>query len=159
MSVFKLSKNREELIENIRKYIAISEEGCELYRAFKMEVRDADYEAGWIEFTHVVNEFEKNRYGNMHGGAITAILDTSMGLAAFELGTGNASPTMDIQVNFIKGAHLGDELVIRAEVISAGKHSAVMRSVMSRNGETVAIATATNRIYSLTVPASLPFAK
>ena len=157
MSVFKLSKNREELEVHMKQYIAISEESCELYRRFKMDFKDADYDAGWVEFTHVVNDFEKNRYGNMHGGAITAILDTSMGLVAFELGTGNSSPTMDIQVNFIKGMKLGDELTIKAEVISAGKHSAVLRAVMSRSGEVTAIATGTNRLYTTTVPDRLPF--
>ena len=157
MSVFKLSKNREELEANIKKYIAISEDGCELYRRFKMDFKDADYEAGWIEYTHTVNEFEKNRYGNMHGGAIAAILDTSMGLTAFELGTGNASPTMDINISYVKGVKVGEELTIRAEVISSGKHSAVLRSVMTGSGEIKAIATATNRIYSSTVPTSMPF--
>ena len=159
MSVFRLSKNREELEAHMKQYIAISEEGSELYRRFKMEFKDADYEAGWVEFSHTVTEFEKNRYGNMHGGAITAILDTSMGLVAFELGTGNSSPTMDIQVNFIKGMKVGDELTIRAEVVSAGKHSAVLRTVMSCNGEITAIATGTNRLYTATVPDKLPFVK
>lgn len=157
MSVFKISKNREELESNIKKYIAISEDGCELYRRFKMDFKDADYEAGWIEFSHTVSEFEMNRYGNMHGGAIAAILDTSMGLTAFELGTGNASPTMDISINYVKAVHIGEDLTIRAEVISAGKHSAVLRSVMYGSGEIKAIATATNRIYSSTKPESLPF--
>ena len=157
MSIFKLAKDRAELEAHIRRNIAFSEEGGELYRQFKMEFKDADYEAGWVEYTHIVNEFEKNRYGNMHGGAIAAILDTSMGLCAYELGTGNASPTMDLQVNYIKGAHIGDELVIRAEVISCGKHAAVLRSVMRCNGEIVAIATGTNRIYSTSTPGALLF--
>ena len=159
MSVFRLSNNREELEANIKKYIAISEDGAELYRRFKLRFRDADYDAGWVEYVHTCDYFEKNRYGNMHGGVITAILDTAMGLTVFELGTGNASPTMDIQVNFIKGAHIGDELVVRAEVLSTGKHNAVMRAQMKRGEDLIAIATANYRIYTSSVPGSLPFIK
>ena len=159
MSVFRLAKNREELEVHVRRNIAFSEEGSELYRSVPLEFKDADYEAGWIEFSHTVNEFEKNRYGNMHGGAIAMLLDTSMGLAAYELGTGNASPTMDIQVNFIKGAHIGDLLVLRAEVLNSTKHSAVLRVQMTREGELIAFATATYRLYTTTVPDAKIFEK
>ena len=159
MSVFRLAKDRAELEAHMKRNIAFSEEGSELYRVFKLEFKDADYEAGWVEFTHTVNEFEKNRYGNMHGGAIAAILDTSMGLCAYELGTGNASPTMDIQINYLKGIKVGDELTIRAEVISSGKHAAVLRSTMRCGEEIKAIATGTNRIYSNSTPDALLFAK
>ena len=157
MSVFKLAKDRAELEVHVKRNIAFSEDGSELYRRMPLVFRDADYEAGWVEFYHTVNEFEKNRYGNMHGGAIMQVLDTSMGLAAYELGTGNASPTMDIQVNFIKGSHIGDELIVRAEVISSSKHSAVLRSQLIRDGEVMAIATATYRLYTTTVPDSKIF--
>ena len=64
---------------------------------------------------------------------------------------------MDIQVNFIKGAHIGDELTVRAEVISSSKHSAVLRSQMFRDGEVMAVATATYRLYTTTVPDSKIF--
>jgi len=156
MSFFKLSKDRAELEAHIRKYIEYSENGSELYRVFKLEFKDADFEAGWVEFTHSVNDFEKNRYGNMHGGAIASILDTSMGLVAFDLGTGNASPTMDIQINYIKGVHMGEDLVIRAEVVSAGRHNAVLKAAMYGSGELKAMATANYRIYTSTAPDKLP---
>ena len=152
MSVFRLAKDRAELEVHVKRNIAFSEEGSELYRRVPLVFKDADYESGWVEFYHTVGEFEKNRYGNMHGGAIMQVLDTSMGLAAYELGTGNASPTMDIQVNFIKGAKIGDELVVKAEVISTSKHSAVLRAQLSRDGEILAIATSTYRLYTTTVP-------
>ena len=74
MSVFKLAKDRAELEVHIKRNIAFSEEGSELYRRMPLVFKDADYETGWVEFCHTVNEFEKNRYGNMHGGAIMQLL-------------------------------------------------------------------------------------
>ena len=159
MSVFRLAKNREELLAQIKKFIAYTEQGCELYSRFKLEVTDADYEAGWAEYVHTCTEFEKNRYGNVHGGAITALLDTAIGLTAYELGTGNASPTMDIKVDFLKSVHIGDTVLIRAQVLSSGKHSAVLRADMTRDGELLATAISTNRLYTTTVPAAPMFAE
>ena len=152
MSIFRLAKDNEELASHVKRNIAFSEEGSELYRRVPLRYKDSDYEAGWVEFSHTVCEFEKNRYGNMHGGAIAQLLDTSMGLVAYELGTGNASPTMDLQVNFIKGAHIGDELVIRSEAVNSTKHSAVLRAQMTKDGDLIAMATATYRLYTTTVP-------
>ena len=159
MSVFKLAKNREELISQIKRFIAFTEQGCELYQRFKLEIVDADYEAGWAEYVHSCTEFEKNRYGNVHGGAITALLDTAIGLTAYELGTGNASPTMNISVDFIQSIHIGDTVKIRATVLNSGKHSAVLRADMTRDGELVATATGTNRLYTTTVPTAPMFAE
>ena len=152
MSIFRLAKDNEELASHVKRNIAYSEDGSELYRSVPLKYKDSDYEAGWVEFSHTVGDFEKNRYGNMHGGAIAQLLDTSMGLTAYELGTGNASPTMDLQVNFIKGAHIGDELVIRSEALNSTKHSAVLRAQMTRGNELIAMATATYRLYTTTVP-------
>ncbi len=159
MSFFKLAKNGEELKSQIERFIAYTEQGCELYSRLKLDVTDVSYEEGWAEYVHTCNEFEKNRYGNVHGGAITALLDTAIGLTAYELGTGNASPTMDIKVDFLKSVHIGDTVLIRAQVLNSGKHSAVLRADMTRDGELLATAISTNRLYTTTVPAAPMFAE
>ena len=152
MSLFKLPKNQEELEAHVKNNIAFSEEMGELYNRIPLFFKSADFDNNSITFLHKVGEFSKNRYGNMHGGAIAQLLDTAMGLVAYELGVGNASPTMDININYISAAHIGDELEIRAEAINRGKHNAVLRAEMKRDDVMIAFATATYRLYTSTIP-------
>lgn len=124
------------------------------YSDFPMEFSGCSYEEGWVEFTHKADAFDSNRYGTVHGGVLGLYLDTAMGLAAYETGTGNPAPTMDLHINYLRPMHPGDDLIIRAEIMSAGKRTCVLRASVIVDGDVKVIATSTCRIYSDTKPQS-----
>lgn len=152
MSPFTLSKNSEELAANMKSYLDYVYSQGNFYSDFPMEYKDCSFEDGWVEFTHKADEFDTNRYGTVHGGVLGLYLDTAMGLAAYETGTGNPAPTMDLHINYLRPMHPGDELVIRAEVMSAAKRTCVLRASVAVDGDVKVIATSTCRIYSDTKP-------
>jgi uncharacterized protein (TIGR00369 family) len=119
----------------------------------QLQYKDCGYEEGWIEFVHKATEFDINRYGTVHGGVIGLFLDTAMGLAAYETGTGNSAPTMDLHINYLRPMKAGSELVVRAEIMNAGTRTCVVRGSVLVDGEVKVIATSTCRIYSETKPA------
>ncbi len=152
MGPFRLSSNAEELAAHMRGHLAAVKVEGNFYTYFQLEYRDCGYEEGWIEFTHKATAFDINRYGTVHGGVTGILLDTAMGLTAYETGVGNWTPTMDLHVNYLKPMHPGDELVIRAEVMSAGKRTCVVRGFIFVDGELKVMANTTCRIYSDSKP-------
>ena len=152
MSVFKLAKNDEEIKLHMEQYIgAANKLGC-FYKDFNFAYKDSDWEAGWIEFVHVATDYDVNRYGNIHGGVIMMLMDTAAGLTAYEIGTGNASPTMDMTINFLYPIHIGDEMVMRATILNAGKRTCVVRTDVFVNGELKVTSSTMHRVYSETTP-------
>ena len=152
MSLFGLAKNNEELAQHMKKHLDFVNSIGSFYRFFKISYRDSDYDANWVEFEHRSTAFDSNRYGSVHGGVIGMFLDTAMGLAAYEAGTGNSAPTMDLHMNFLKAIRPGDDLIIRATLMNAGKRTAVVKGEVLVDGEVRVIATSTCRIYSETRP-------
>ena len=152
MSPFTLSKNAAELAEHMKGYLEYINSQGNFYTYFLLEFKDCSYEEGWVEFTHKAEEFDSNRYGTVHGGVLGLFLDTAMGLAAYESGTGNPAPTMDLHTTYLRPMHPGDDLVIRAEVMSAGKRTCVLRGFVIVDGDIKVMATSTCRIYSDTKP-------
>lgn len=152
MSPFTLSKNAAELADHMKGYLEYINSQGNFYTYFPMEFKDCSYEEGWVEFKHKAEDFDSNRYGTVHGGVLGLFLDTAMGLAAYETGTGNPAPTMDLHTTYLRPMLPGDELVIRAEVMSAGKRTCMLRAFVIVDGDIKVMATSTCRIYSDTKP-------
>jgi len=153
MSPFTLAKNAQELAEHMKGHLEFVNSQGNFYSFFQLQYKDCGYEEGWIEFVHKATEFDINRYGTVHGGVIGLFLDTAMGLAAYETGTGNSAPTMDLHINYLRPMKAGSELVVRAEIMNAGKRTCVVRGSVLVDGDVKVIATSTCRIYSETKPA------
>lgn len=78
--------------------------------------------------------------GIMHGGVATALLDTALGLAAATKAPEQHDVvTTQLNVNFIRAARIGDELIGAATVQHAGRRTCVCKGeVRTRSGELVA---------------------
>lgn len=86
------------------------------------------------------------RYGDiMHGGVATALLDTALGLAAATKAPAQHNVvTAQMNINFIKAARAGDELIGTAEVMHFGRRTCVCRgSIQTGAGDLIASGTGT----------------
>jgi uncharacterized protein (TIGR00369 family) len=87
-------------------------------------------EKGTITFSFVPQEFHYNPIGSVHGGVISAILDSAMGCSLhtlLEAGTGYT--TLELKVNFIKGITIKTgELRAIGKVIHAGSRTALVEA-------------------------------
>jgi uncharacterized protein (TIGR00369 family) len=76
----------------------------------------------------------------MQGGFITAALDNTFGPLSY-LAAGKPCVTLDITTQFIRPVKAGDELTVRATVISRGRNALYMKAqAFNRKGKLVATA-------------------
>jgi len=83
--------------------------------------------------------------GVVHGGAITAFLDQSCGMAVGStLKEPRSFATLDIRIDYMKPAKPGEDIVFEGECIKLTREIAFARArAFEEGGESIAIATAT----------------
>nr|WP_080239684.1 PaaI family thioesterase [Spirosoma rigui] len=83
-------------------------------------LRAADY--GRLVTEYSVREEMTNPAGVLHGGAATAILDDLIGAMVFTLGREYAFTSVNLTIDFLHAARLGDTVTATAELVRAGKN-------------------------------------
>lgn len=73
-----------------------------------------------VEF--VVRPDMTNPMGTLHGGAVAAIMDDTVGMMVFSLGREFAYTSVNLNCDFLNAARIGDTLTAHAQVIRAGKN-------------------------------------
>ncbi len=93
----------------------------------------------------VVSDQQLRSRGIMHGGAVSSLLDTAMGVAvSTRTPSGFFAVTAQLNVHFIRPAWNGESLRVRAEVEHAGQLTAVARgTIVTTEDVVVAISTGT----------------
>lgn len=86
-----------------------------------MRVTKIDTEIGIAECELKVDTRHQNSYGTLHGGAISSLVDIvgTMALLAKDHTRGGVS--IDLNVNFLKAAKVGETVKIRGQVLKLGK--------------------------------------
>lgn len=68
-----------------------------------------------------VLKWEMNRVNVMHGGAISACFDFTLGILTRFYAQLHFSPTVNLETTYLKAIPFGDELQITGRVVSAGR--------------------------------------
>ncbi len=79
-------------------------------------------EHGKLVVDYTVRTDMTNPAGVLHGGAAAAILDDLVGAMVFALGREYAYTSVNLNVDFLHAARLGDVVTVTAEVIRAGRN-------------------------------------
>ena len=101
---------------------------------------------GRAEFTFQPQEFHYNPLGSVHGGVITAILDSALGCTLHSvLPAGTGYTTVDIKVNFLKSISIKTGLMRAVgAIIKQGNRTALLEARLTdENGKLYAYATST----------------
>lgn len=85
---------------------------------------------GMLQLEFEVRPDMLNPMGSLHGGAISAILDESMGMQLFVLSEDRAYYATSLQLDFVRAAFEGQKVVAQPELIRIGKRSANMRCLL-----------------------------
>ena len=83
-------------------------------------IRVADY--GRMVAEYMIRKEMTNPASVLHGGAASAILDDLVGATVFALGREYAYTSINLTVDFLHAARLGEIVTATAEVIRAGKN-------------------------------------
>jgi uncharacterized protein (TIGR00369 family) len=102
-------------------------------------------EEGSVGVQFQVREEMCNPAAILHGGVISGMLDEVAGIAVFSLGRDRFFTSVNLQVDFLRPAHLGDEVTVNAQVIRAGKRIIHLEAQLKRE-DTLLAKAATNLI-------------
>lgn len=79
------------------------------------------YEDKTLTFEFPAQEWQANRIGNMHGGAICTAFDLTIAALARFYARENFAPTINLDVNYIRPVPMGEILVVTAKATSTGR--------------------------------------
>ncbi len=77
---------------------------------------------GMLEVIFTVRAEMLNPAQILHGGALTAMMDEVMGISVATLGNEKFYSTINIQVDFLAACKLGEQIIVRSDVIREGKN-------------------------------------
>lgn len=83
-------------------------------------IRAAEF--GRLIAEYIIRAELTNPAGVLHGGAASAMLDDLIGAMVFTLGREFAFTSVNLNVDFLHAARLGDTVTATAEVVRAGKN-------------------------------------
>jgi uncharacterized protein (TIGR00369 family) len=102
-----------------------------------------------VELGLWVREAHCNSRGLLHGGVIATLADNAMGLSCVACHPGvKGALTVSLNVDYVATARNGQWLQIRPRVIKAGSCLDFVDALVTADGETIARASATFRIFS-----------
>ncbi|WP_431295048.1 PaaI family thioesterase [Pedobacter sp. P26] len=96
-------------------------------------------EAGNVVFEFTPQEFHYNPIGTVHGGVITAILDSAMGCSVHSLlPAGKGYTTLELKVNFLKAITIKTgKLKTIAKVINLGGRTVLVEAQLLDDNDTI----------------------
>lgn len=89
-----------------------------------------------------------NEYGGLHGGFMATVVDN---LTTFALLSKNKTPavSVDLHVSYLQGANLGDEVLVDATTVRAGRRLAYLECELKQKTTGSLIARGSQTVYFL----------
>jgi uncharacterized protein (TIGR00369 family) len=104
-----------------------------------LDFKPTHLEKGKVIFSFQPQEFHYNPIGSVHGGVISAILDSAMGCTLHSiLEAGSGYTTLELKVNFLKAVNTKiEELHAVGKIIHAGGRTALVEAKLIDKDNTV----------------------
>jgi uncharacterized protein (TIGR00369 family) len=74
----------------------------------------------------------------LHGGVISGMIDEVVGIAVFSIGREHFFSSINLQVDFLRPAKLGDKVSVTAKVIRNGNRIIHVTATMNKNDKLLA---------------------
>ena len=107
-------------------------------------------EPGNINYEVEVKKHHLATLSSAHGGFLAAIMDQVVGTSALSMATldGNVVSTVELKMNFLNGAFLGDKLLATGLVLKKGKKLIVVEGkIFNQNQQLLVTGLATLNAY------------
>lgn len=92
-----------------------------LYHKMQIEFYSCNYEKKSLTFRFPVQKWELNHMSTMHGGMIAAVIDTTCGAIVRNISGSKSTPTINLNINYLRPAFSEDVLLVTATVDRAGR--------------------------------------
>lgn len=112
------------------------------------EPLNCDPETETARIRYEAKDWERNHRGELHGGAVAAMFDTSMGMSLLAFTDHYSVATADLSVSYIR-PFMGESFIFEVNVIRAGRSMARLRAVAKDEATGKILASATsNFVYA-----------
>ncbi len=92
----------------------------------------------------LVSEIHQNYYGGAHGGLIATLIDTVSFFPRPLLPSGVMCTTVNLTVNYVRPAAVGERLIARSDIVHLGRKTASLTvKIVNEEGKPVAHGTTT----------------
>jgi uncharacterized protein (TIGR00369 family) len=119
----------------------------------RLRIKPVNIEKGTAAFEVTIDDSHLRTMGIAHGGLVATMLDSCLGCACWTLAPPESHVvTVQLNINYIRPAWLGEQLTAQAEVRHAGQMTAVSRGEV-RTAEGALVATASGTFMYLPIPA------
>lgn len=111
----------------------------------KMEAIKCSAEERSMQLRFPIQDWQLNPSGNIHGGMIATILDMSMGILCHTLAGMRATPTVNLNVQYLNPGKRGDHLLVEVQADKLGRTMIYVtgRAVAESTGKIVAVLSGT----------------
>jgi uncharacterized protein (TIGR00369 family) len=100
-----------------------------------------------LEVSFPVQEKHLNPAGRLQGGFLAAGIDAAMGSLSY-LSSGRATTTLDLHINYLRGAYPDERLTIVARIVGRGFNTILIEAEVHDEKQKL-VATATSQVYIL----------
>ncbi len=104
-------------------------------------------EEGTIEVSYQVTAQMTNPAGLLHGGIAATMLDDVMGMAVFSMGNNVFYSTVNLSIDYLYSAKVGETLSVEAKIIRMGKKIAHVEGTI-RNEQQQLVAKCTSNLVA-----------
>ena len=143
-------KTEKEIMDKLRRVaeeVQESEPG-RMNSLLSPEPLKCELETQTSEIRYEAKDWERNHRGELHGGAVAAMFDTSMGMSLLAFTDHYSVATADLSVSYIR-PFMGGSFIFEVNVIRAGRSMARLRAVAKDEATGKILASATsNFVYA-----------
>lgn len=93
----------------------------DINRMMPMELVGCSPEARCVEVSHELSDWELNFMDTMHGGLISFLLDSTMAITGRAWTGDRITPTLNLQVSFLRPVKKGSLITTRATITHVGR--------------------------------------
>lgn len=90
-----------------------------------------------------IREVHCNSRGFLHGGVIATLADNAMGLSVGGMGPFTSAVTVNLNIDYVHGARLGQWLQVEPKVVKVGSKLAFVEGHVTADGQVIARCNAT----------------
>lgn len=135
--------NKEQWEQEVLRFEAEYEDDSPFDRKLEREFYGCDFEEQRISHRFPAQPWQKNERGDVHGGIISSMFDSAIGLTAvFAAGWGEAT-TVDLNVSFLRPFDSDSHAIIHTYIVKNGRTIIRLRGEMINEESGKLVATAT----------------
>ena len=143
-------KNKEEMAKLVNETIERSNDDKTMMNGMlDGHLVKCDPDSDTIVIEYKTKHWQNNRAGFLHGGIMGAMLDLSMGDLSICYSGALWTPTITLEVKYMRPTKIGDTVLVEAEMVSNGKRINHLRAKATSKDTGKLLGTATGTYFAI----------